>query len=459
MTARLTDSRLYGHLWGTSEVRAILAEDARLQSWLDIIAALARAQAELGLIPSAAADAIAAHADLTRLDLDLVTRETRRTGHSTLGLIHGLRAVLPPTAREHVYVGATVQDVTDTWTALAMRRMGGIVWRDLWRLEDLLIALATHHRDTVMAGRTHGQAGSVITFGWKVATWADEIRRHLERLRGGADRWLAGQLGGAVGTGAFFGPVAVELRERFCALLDLPAPRISWLTTRDRVADFGLTLALVTQTLGRIGNEIYALARSDVAELHEPVSADTVSSITMPHKRNPERSEHLVTLARLVSPQAHVLVEGMIGEHERDGRSWKAEWVALPEICLLTATALELAGDVLRGLEVDADRMATTVEANRGDLASERLLAALTPHTGKHTAQALLQDVLAHSREQHVAVDQTLLATADVRAHLDDAAVRAAFDAAPDTGAAGAMVDAVAAHARAARARESERWP
>lgn len=458
MTARLTESRLYRHLWGTSEVRAIFREDARLQSWLDILTALARAQAEVGLIPTDAADAIAAHADVTLLDLDLVARETRRTGHSTLGLIHGLRAVLPLTASEHVYFGATVQDLTDTWTAIAMRRVGGIVWRDLWNLEDVLIRLAERHRDTVMAGRTHGQAGAVITFGWKAATWADEVRRHLERWRDASDRWLAGQLGGAVGTAAFFGPDAVALRARFCALLDLPAPRISWLTTRDRVADFGLALALITQTLGRIGNEIYALARSDVGELHEPVDADSVSSITMPHKRNPERSEHLVTLARLVAPQAHVLVEGMIGEHERDGRSWKAEWVALPEICLLTATALEIAGDVLRGLKVDAERMAATVEAHRGDLVSERLLAALTPHTGRHTAQALLQDILA-DREPHVSVERALRSATDVRTHLDDTAVRAAVDVAPDTGAAGVMVDAVVAHADAARAEESGRWP
>ncbi|HSJ44462.1 MAG TPA: adenylosuccinate lyase family protein [Euzebyales bacterium] len=459
MTARLTDSRLYGHLWATSEVRAIFAEDARLQSWLDILAALAQAQADLGLVPPEAAGAIVAHADVTLLDLDLVAQETRRTGHSTLGLIRGLQAVLPSVAREHVYVGATVQDITDTWTALVMRSVGGIVWRDLRSLEDELIALAERHRDTAMAGRTHGQAGAVITFGWKVATWADEIRRHLERLRCGADRWLAGQLGGAVGTAAFFGPDAVELRARFCALLDLPAPRVSWLTTRDRVADFGLALALVTQTLGRIGNEIYALARSDVGELREQVTVGSVSSITMPHKRNPERSEHLVTLARLVLPQAHVLVEGMIGEHERDGRSWKAEWVALPEICLLTATALAIAGEVLRGLEVDADRMAATVEAHRGDLASERLLAALTPSVGKHEAQALLQDVLAESRDHRVPVERALAAAVDARSHLDDTALRAALDAAPDTGAAGAMVDAVVAHARAARARESERWP
>ena len=116
-----------------------------------------------------------------------------------LGLIRALQAVLPEQARDYVYAGATVQDITDTWTALALRRIGGLVWRDLRRIEERLLELAAEHRDTVMAGRTHGQPGSPVTFGWKAASWADEIRRHLDRLRDGAPRWLVGQLGGGSG--------------------------------------------------------------------------------------------------------------------------------------------------------------------------------------------------------------------------------------------------------------------
>jgi adenylosuccinate lyase len=151
-----------------------------------------------------------------RLDLAFVAEETRRTGHSTLGLIRGLQRILPASAAEWVYYGATVQDLTDTWTALAMRSVGSILWRDLRSVERLLLELAERHRDTAMAGRTHGQAGSPITFGLKAASWADEIGRHLERLRQGASRWLVGQLAGGVGTLAFFGESGLELRRRFC---------------------------------------------------------------------------------------------------------------------------------------------------------------------------------------------------------------------------------------------------
>lgn len=459
MSARLTDSDQYSHLWGTRELRSIFDEPARLQCWLDILTSLAEVQAQLGYIPTSSAKAIRARARVEHLDLAAVARETRRTGHSTLGLIHELQAALPAEAREHVYYGATVQDLTDTWTAVIMRRVGAIVWRDLRTLEGHLLDLAEAHRDTAMIGRTHGQAGAAITFGWKAASWADEVRRHLDRLRDGADRWLVGQLGGAVGTAGFFGSQALQLRRRFCAQLDLADPGISWLSARDRVAEFGMILALIAGTLGRLGNEVYALARTEVDEVREPLAQGGVSSITMPHKRNAERSEHLVTLARLTQAHAQVLLQATVHEHERDGRSWKAEWVAVPELCLLTGTALALAVDVFGDLDVRREQMRANLERYGDALASERLLAALTAEIGKHSAQAILQDALRKAADGDVTVAQALTGAEAVRTHLSPEQLRAALAAAPDTGSAGDMVDVVVERAHAARERESNQWP
>ena len=193
-----------------------------------------------------------------------------------------------------------MQDVTDTWFALVMRDVVALVWRDLRAIEESLVEIAVAHRDTVMVGRTHGQPGSPITFGFKVASWADEVRRHLERLREGRPRWLVGQLAGAVGVLGFFEPAGPALRAEFCAELGLGDPGISWLTSRDRVAEFGAVLSMICGTLARIGNEVYELQRPEIGELREPTTSDVVGSITMPHKRNPEGSEHLDTLARLV---------------------------------------------------------------------------------------------------------------------------------------------------------------
>ncbi len=367
MTARIADSSGYAHLWGTDELRQIFEERARLQAWLDVLAALARAQAAEGIIPAEAAAIITDELRVDRLDLDRIALDTRQTGHSTLGLIHELRRVLPEAAREHVYVRATVQDLTDTWTSLAIRAVGAIAWRDLRRIEKALVDLAAEHRETPIAGRTHGQPGAPATFGWKAASWADEIRRHLDRLREGAPRWLVAQLGDGIGTLVAYGDRGLAVRARFAAELGLADPVISWLSARDRIAEFGGVLALITGTLARIGEEVYELQRPEIGELGEPRPAGVVGSITMHHKRNPEGSEHLSTLARLVRANAGVLLESVVSQHERDGRAWKAEWIALPEICLLTGKALALGVELVEGLEVNADRMAANVRAYLGD--------------------------------------------------------------------------------------------
>lgn len=451
MATRLSSSRLYAHLWGTPELDAVFDEPAMIARWLDILVALARAQASLGIIPTASAEAIAAAAKVEALDLDYAAEQTRLTGHSTLGLIRALLRVLPADVREHVYLGATVQDVTDTWFGLVMRDVGGIVRRDLRALEERLLTLAATHRDTVMAGRTHGQPGSPITFGYKVASWADELRRHLDRLRDGRPRWLVGQLAGAVGVLGFFGGDGPELRARFCAELGLADPGISWTTSRDRVAEFGTVLAMVCGTLGRIGGEVYELSRPELGELAEAAPPGAVSSITMPHKRNPEIGEHLDTLARLARSSSAVLVEGLVGGHERDGRSWKAEWIALPEVCQLTGAALRLALGLVDGLTVYPDAMAATVERYSADLGSERVLAGLSARLGKHRAQQVLHEVLRQ--------DGADLGTGLVERGVATAEEVREWAASPGVLAAAAMVDEVLRRATAARATDPPDWP
>src|SRR4051812_3659059 len=333
----LAGSGIYGHLWGTDETRALFDDGPRTRIWLDILAALARAQAELGMIPAAAADQIAA---VEQVDLEAVGRETRASGHSTLGLIRVLRGELGPEGAEWIYYGATVQDVTDTWTGLVMQRMVAIARRDLGAAERALTALAAAHRDTVMLGRTHGQPGVPITFGFKAAVWAAEVRRHLVRLAQAEPRLAVGQLAGAVGTLSSWGDQGLELQRRVLTRLGLGVPDTSWVTARDRIAEFVHLLALATGTLAKIGNEVYNLQRPEIAECSETPAPGVVGSITMPQKRNPELSEHLVTLSRVVRGAAALALEGLVGEHERDGAAWKTEWALLPDACHAAAAAL-----------------------------------------------------------------------------------------------------------------------
>ena len=443
MSSHLTDSVIYGHLWTTPELHDLLDDTGRTRTWLEILVALARAQAEVGLVPVEAADEIARHAHVERLDLAHVGARTRATGHSTLGLIDALRELLPATVREWVYYGATVQDLTDTWFAVTMRTVADIVDRDLGRCQDAAADLARRHRDTIMCGRTHGQPGLPITFGFKAAVWADELARHRARLSEMRARVEVVQLGGALGTMEFWGEQALPLLDAFADQLGLGAPTLPWITARDRVVEFLVLLALVTGTLAKIGNEIFELQRPEIGEVSEPVVAGTVGSITMPHKRNPELSEHLDTLGRIVRADAGVALEGMVALHERDGRGWKAEWSVLPEACQLTGAALGFAARLLGGLTVDADRMRANLDSHGAAMASEPLMAALAVRIGKHSAHDAVYAAAMAARDEGVDLGVRLVADG----LLDAAEVAAASDPARALGAATAFVDRVAPRA------------
>lgn len=442
-SAHPADSRIFGHLWTTREVSALLSDEGRTQAWLDILAALAWAQVDVGLVPRAAAEAITAHADVSGLDLDLVAEQTRSTGHSTIGLIQALRETLPEHAREWVYYGATVQDVTDTWFALLFKAVGDIAERDLTRMRDRALDLAARHRSTPMCGRTHGQPGLPTTFGAKAAVWAAELDRHLDRLADGRGRWQVAQLGGALGTMEFWGEAALDLLAAFAARLGLVAPAVPWLVARDGVAEFVWLLAAMSATVAKIGNEVYQLQRPEIGEVAEAFTPGTVGSITMPHKRNPESSEHLVTLSRVVRAQAALALEGMVCEHERDGRAWKTEWSLLPQAVTAFAAGADLGARMLDGLRVDGQRMRGNIAAHRGYLLSEPVLRALAVKVGKHTAHEAVYAAAMNGID--AGTDFRAALRADPRLDpVSDAELDAALDVDAALGCCAAFVDRVA---------------
>ena len=444
----MTDS-VYGHLWATPETRDLFDDRGRTRTWLEIIAELAAAQGELGLIPAGAAAEIASVAPGVQLDLAAIGEETRRSGHSALGLIRVLQRELSPEAAAWVYHGATVQDVSDTWTGLLMQRVLAIARRDLGAIERTLLALAEEHRDTLMLGRTHGQPGLPITFGFKAAVWAAEVARHLERLAQAEPRLAVGQLAGAVGTQSSWGDRGPELQRRLMTRLGLGVPEVSWLTARDRVAEYMTLLALVTGTLAKLGNEVYNLQRPEIGELAETPAAGVVGSITMPQKRNPERSEHLWTLARVVRAGAGLALEGLVGEHERDGAAWKTEWAFLPQASTAAATALALAAELLDGLQVDAGRMRANVDAQGGYVLAEPVMLALAEHVGRQRAHELVHRVAALDRPPGRTLADAVSGDPAIAEHLSPDALAELMRPERGLGAAGAAIDDVLARARA----------
>jgi adenylosuccinate lyase len=420
VSGHFIDSAVHGHLWTTPEVRAMFTDEGRLRAWLEILAQLAEAQAEVGLIPREAADAIRAGIERWEPDPQYVGELTRECGHSTLGLIHALREQLPPEAREWVYYGATVQDITDTWFAITMRDIGVIVERDLRRAHSAAVALASAYRDTPMCGRTHGQPGLPITFGFKVAVWASELDRHIDRVQEGRHRREVAQLGGGVGSMEFWEGRAPALLDSYARRLGLTRPAIPWLTARDAIAEFVALLAMITATIAKIGEEILQLQRPEIGELHEPASEHGVGSITMPHKRNPEVSEHVGTLARLVRANAGLAMESMVHSHERDGRAWKAEWILLPESCHYSGAALQGGIWLLEGLEVDVKRMRRNLDSHQGYLASGAVMRALSQEVGKHVAHEIVFDVSRRGIGGGITFRQALRLDARLDAITDD---------------------------------------
>ena len=396
-----------------------MGEEARFRAWFGILATLAEAQAEVGLVPRSAAEAIREHLGSAEIDLERIAVETRATGHSTLGLIRVQRATLPESAREWVYYGATVQDLTDTWAATVMRSVGDLVERDLARIEAAALSLAREHRSTPMMGRTHAQPALPIPFGFKAAVWAAEIGRHRQRLAGGRERWEVVQLGGALGTMEFWGDRALPLLDVFARRMDLGVPSIPWITSRDGPAEFTNLLAMVATTIAKIGNEIMELQRLELGEVREPFIPGTVGSITMPKKRNPELSEHLDALARLVRADATVVTEAMIQLDERDGRAWKAEWIAIPEAAALALSATRYVAVLLEGLEVDSDRMTANIEARKGFVFAEPVMRALADRVGKHTAHDIVYEAAMKGIEKGMTFADAMLSDPRVPDHLD----------------------------------------
>jgi adenylosuccinate lyase len=446
--ATMIDSVVFGSLWSQRSIKALFDEVARTQGWLEIVAVLAEVEAEFELIPAQAARAIAACCRTLVVDdafLDEVRRGREASGHSTQGLIRAIQSRLATGDAQWVYTGATVQDVTDTWTMLALRDARALIERDLERVDHALATLARRHRDTPMAGRTHGQQGLPITFGFKVAVWLAELRRHRQRFVEIAARMGVVQLSGGVGSLSSLGPRGLDVQRRFAERLGLRAPLASWTNSRDVFAEWCALLTLVTGTADRIGHEVVNLQRSEIGELREGFIAGTVGSITMPHKRNPEIGEHLGTLARLVRHLGAAVQEGLVHDHERDGRAWKTEWHAIPEATMLAGRAVELLAELAAGLEVDAARMRANLEASGGSVLSEAFLLALAPRVGRDAAHRLVYETSIAARERGQTLIEAVRASAAIGAALGDCDLDALLDPARHTGQCAAMVDRVLA--------------
>lgn len=396
MTSSVFDMQSLQHLWGTEELRNIFSEENRIQKWLDFEAALASAQAELGIIPESAAKEINEKANIKNINISAMSEEIRRIKHSLVPALKQIQGACSKENGEWIHYGATTQDVLDTGVILQLKELHAVIMRDMCAVGAELAKLAVTYKDTLMVGRTHGVQALPITFGHKCAIWLDEMGRHFQRLREAESRVFVGMIAGAVGSQASLGPKAIEVERLALKKMGLESPPISWAPARDRVTEYALLLSMIGSTLSKIGNELFNMQRNEFAEVEEAFSEGKLGSSTMPHKRNPTSAENLAGLARPLRYSAMLMLECMVQEGERDGISWKMEWKALPECGLIAGAMLFQAKNLLAGLRVNADVMAENLDQMRGYLLSERVMLELGNRVGKQTAHEWIYEASMH---------------------------------------------------------------
>jgi adenylosuccinate lyase len=420
-----------------------------VQKWYDYEAALARAQAELGIIPQAAAAEITAKARVADVDLEAIGAEVRRIKHPLVPALRALQALCADGHGEYLHFGPTTQDVLDTGMMLQVREAHAIFLRDLRAVGRELYRLAETYKTTPMAGRTHAVQALPITFGHKCAVWLAETGRNFERLTQLEQRTFVGSLVGAVGTKASFGEKAFEVDQKVMAQLGLGVADISWQPARDRFVEYVGVLGLIGGSLANIANEIITLSHTEIDELAEPFNEGKLGSSTMPHKRNPAVAESVCTVGRVLRYTVALMHDALLHEHERDASAWRIEWKAVPEACLMTGVMLAQMKYVLAGLEVHAEKMRRNLDALGGFLMSERVMFALADKIGKQTAHEVVYHAAMHGFAEGITFEAALTASPQAKDAIGSEELRELLDPTTYVGLAPAIVDRVLARTRA----------
>jgi len=396
----------------------IFSEKARFQRWLDVEASLARTQASLSIIPKEAADAIGRKANAELLDLKRYKEMYQQTGHPMVAMLRLFQPIVEGGFGQYIHLGATTQDIMDTAMMLALKKAHEITYESLRRIELDLLNMAEQHADTLMVGRTHAVQALPITFGYKVAIWAREIRRDIQRLKECRDRIFVVQLCGAVGTMAAFGSKGPEIQSLVAKDLGLGDSDISWHASRDRLAEFANLLALIGAALGRIGQEVYLLMATEVGEVCEPWQKGVVGSSTMPHKVNPQIAQSMRDLARKLRYDASFVTEAMMVDHERNLDHFLGEREKIEESCRIMGKLLTHGEDMAKNMTVNPGRMKTNLDLLKGLLLSESVMIALGKKMGKQSAHEVIYEDAMKSMKEEVDFKQVLMEDVRVSQHL-----------------------------------------
>jgi adenylosuccinate lyase len=355
------------------EMQAIFSYEYEMQAMLDFEVALASAQATLGIIPPEAAVEIRRAAKVENIKLQEWEKKTKEIGHPFAAFVRIFRALCKNNAGKYFHLAVTSQDLQDTVHVLRLKKAHGVIYKSLRKIEHDTLDLAEQHANTIMTGRTHAIHAGPITFGFKVAIWAREIRRHIQRMQECYNRLMVGHVSDAVGTMASMGEYGPQIEKMVLEKLGLGVPDICWQPARDRPAEFANLLAIIAGSIGRLARTVNLLSHTEISEVSEPWQKGEIGSSVMPHKRNPILTEMMLPLARRIINSTKLVTEVMVVDHERDLNFWLVEQANTIESLLMMGELLTHAETLVKGLVVFPDKMRKNLDALRGLILSEKV--------------------------------------------------------------------------------------
>lgn len=457
----MTAGNLFDRIVTTDRLLAATGGEAWLTAMLDAEVALARAQADTGVIPHEAAAAIEAASRSQDFDVTAIAEDARLGGNPVIPLVETLRTKVAEAGKDWVHWGATSQDILDTAAVLVARRSGRMILEDLARLAAGCATLADEHRDSLMTARTLLQPALPTTFGAKAAGWLFATIESRSMLAGSLDG-LPAQLGGAGGTLASLGSVGPAVVEAYSARLGLKVPLMPWHAVRTPLVALSSSLAIVAGTSAKIAVDVALLMQAEVAEASEPAAPGRGASSTLPHKRNPVGAAAVGAAAKRCAALAGSMFGSLSGEHERSLVAWPVEWQTLGELLALAGGAVARSAETVHGLEVDVTTMKANLTARAGALLAENVSLALTGRLGRQASRGAVAKALAASADSSVhAVAAALLAEPDVAAASTLAEVSGLLDPGGYLGSASVWIDRVLSAAAAVTAGDETgvSWP
>ncbi len=429
--ARYTPIHPIEYRYGSSEMKRIFTRESWLSKMLQVEAALAWAQAEVGDIPKESAQHIASRANLEHVTLEAVAAWETKIKHETMAVVRALADACDEPHAGMVHRGATSYDIQDSVLGLQIKETLNIIERDLRELSNILISQARKYSATICLGRTHGIVAVPTVFGFKMAVWASDIRGHLERLREARKRICVGKMSGAVGTMAGFGKNGIQIQELTMQKLGLkPAPISTQIVQREALAEFIQLIAQIASTLDKMANEVRNLQRSEIHEVEEPFDeAAQVGSSTMPHKRNPILSESVCGLARSIRGTAVTALENVVLEHERDLTNSSYERVTVPEVSILLDEALKRTKRIMKELCVYPENMSANLERFKGVIMSESVMLAMTSKgADRQWAHERIRKLSVQAWNNAKPFDKLLKSSTEVRKYLDEGEIDSALN-------------------------------